>query len=250
MSNDSNQAGNNSILHSEIDPAQIAVLKELALSGAIDGSIEISLEELSEDFNQDISMISRQLRELDKSGFIQRQTNTQRQAVQILEKGYRCLEREYQTYYYMFENENSIVFEGTVTSGMGEGQHYIKLQGHTEQFQEKLGYSPYPGTLNIELFQESTAQRIELQLLEPINIDSWSDENRTYGEASCYDATIKTRDEEIYEQTHMLVPHRTHHDNDQIELIAPDSLRDQLDLSDGTKVSVHISSDSDNQNII
>jgi len=44
--------------------------------------------------------------------------------------------------------------------------------------------------------------------------------DRTYGAASCYGVTLVTGDER-YEEVHAIVPDRTHHDDDQLELIAP-----------------------------
>ena len=42
------------------------------------------------------------------------------------------------------------------------------------------------------------------------------------------------------EPTHVIVPERTHHDEDQLELIAPVKLRGELDLADGDEVRVHV----------
>ncbi|OYR89260.1 hypothetical protein DJ71_04440, partial [Halorubrum sp. E3] len=47
-------------------------------------------------------------------------------------------------------------------------------------------------------------------------------------------------DGERYEAVHAIVPDRTHHDDDQLELIAPDRLRDALDLADGDAVEVRV----------
>ncbi|MFW5797368.1 MAG: DUF120 domain-containing protein, partial [Spirochaetota bacterium] len=61
----------------------------------------------------------------------------------------------------------------------------------------------------------------------------------TYGAATCYGVTL-VADGEPYDEVHAIVPDRTHHDEDQLELIAPDRLRDALDLSDGDTVEVRV----------
>ncbi len=39
---------------------------------------------------------------------------------------------------------------------------------------------------------------------------------------------------------HATVPERTHHTVDQLEIIAPVKLRDELDLTDGDHVTIHV----------
>ena len=43
-----------------------------------------------------------------------------------------------------------------------------------------------------------------------------------------------------YGGDHAIVPERTHHDADQIGVIAPDRLRDELDLVDDDRVALRV----------
>ena len=70
-------------------------------------------------------------------------------------------------------------------------------------------------------------------------IDSWEDDDRTYGAATCYPATVE-RDGRTFEPTHIIVPDRTHHDEENLELIAPVKLRDKLGLADGEMLAIHV----------
>ena len=45
----------------------------------------------------------------------------------------------------------SVTLEGTVFTGLGEGAYYISKEAYRKQFTEKLGFEPYPGTLNLKL---------------------------------------------------------------------------------------------------
>ncbi len=56
----------------------------------------------------------------------------------------------------------TIVFVGTVFSGKGEGKKFISLPWVKSQIKEKLGFSPYAGTLNIRLNSESARKKILL----------------------------------------------------------------------------------------
>jgi riboflavin kinase len=124
---------------------------------------------------------------------------------------------------------------------MGEGGHYISLSGYMRQFRDRLGYEPFPGTLNVELTAESVRERGELEALteEATPIDGWEDGDRTFGPATCYAARVES-DGEAYDGAHVIVPERTHHDATQLELIAPEKLRDDLDLDDGDRLTVHL----------
>lgn len=140
----------------------------------------------------------------------------------------------------VIERYEDTKLRGKVTSGVGEGKHFVGLSGYKRQFQEKLGYTPYPGTLNIELDDESAAQRRHLDVLCPIWIEGWGDEDRDFGPAVCHPVKVTTDSGRAYEQVHMVYPFRTEHDQAELELLAPDNLREKLDLSDGQIVEVNI----------
>jgi riboflavin kinase len=108
-----------------------------------------------------------------------------------------------------------------------------------EQFRERLGYEPYPGTLNVDLTSDSVRARAGIRALDTVPIDAWEDDERTFGSATCYAARL-TADGETYEDAHIIVPDRTHHDETQLEVIAPDRLRDALGLDDGDRVVVTV----------
>jgi riboflavin kinase len=163
--------------------------------------------------------------------------------VSVTDSGEASLRAEYTEYRQLFEEPDSVTLEGSVTGGMGEGKHYISLPGYMSQFRERLGYEPYPGTLNIDLTPDSVRVRPGIRSLDAVPIDSWEDDERTFGSATCYAATLSagaSEDEETYEGAHIIVPDRTHHDETQLEVIAADRLRDALGLADSDEVTVHV----------
>jgi len=68
---------------------------------------------------------------------------------------------------------------GTVVSGLGRGGFFIALEGYSRQFAEKLGFIPFPGTLNIRL-EEPFPQ------VRAVVIESFSEGGRTFGGCRCY----------------------------------------------------------------
>ncbi len=216
----------------------LATLKELALVGALDGEAKLSCSALGDRLDASTQTASRRLQQLDDGGYLERDIVSDGQWVEITSEGERRLQSEYAEYRYLFENDATVELTGTITSGMGEGRHYITLSGYMEQFVEKLGYEPFPGTLNIDLTEKSIRARARLGAVDPITIEGWEDDERTYGPAYCYPATLVTST--TYEPAHVITPERTHHGDDHLEVIAPDRLRDALELTDTDEVTVRV----------
>jgi riboflavin kinase len=231
-----------------LDSAGVQTLKHLALAGALDGEAKLSCASLAERLDASTQTASRRLQQLEDSGYIAREVVSDGQWVEIAEPGERRLQTEYETYRKLFERDAAVELSGTVTSGMGEGRHYISLDGYMEQFRTKLGYEPFPGTLNVDLDDESVRARPRLDALDPITIEGWESDDRTYGPAYCHPAVLVVGAEEDsaqesteYDRAHVISPERTHHGDDHLELIAPDELRETLAIADGTEVTIRVS---------
>ena len=222
---------------------ELSTLKLLALRGALGGDIKISCANLATDLDASNQTASRRLQRLDDGGFLRRETVSDGQWVAVTDDGERALRAEYAEYRRLFEHGTSTEIDGTVTGGMGEGRHYISLPGYMEQFTTRLGYEPFPGTLNVSLTEAGVRARTALGAVEPVEIDGWEDDERTYGPAFCYPATVES-DSQRYERAHVIAPERTHHDEDQLEVIAPVKLREELTLDDGDHVTIRIEEDA------
>jgi riboflavin kinase len=220
---------------------ELAALKFVALEGGRSGPVKISCSGLAGHLDASSQTASRRLQRLESAGHLDRDVVADGQWVSLTESGEAALHREYDHYRRIFEGDepSTVELEGTVTSGMGEGRHYISLSGYVEQFRERLGYEPFPGTLNVDLDEESVRARSAVSSLPGVPIDGWEDDERTFGPATCYAATVEY-DGAVAEETHIIVPERTHHDETQLEIIAPVKLREALDLDDGTVVSVRV----------
>jgi len=220
------------------DPAAMAALKHVALAGGLTET-KVSCAALSDRLGASTQTASRRLQTLDAAGFLQREVVGDGQWVRLTDAGEAALRGEYADYRRLFETDVELALSGSVTGGMGEGRHYITLSGYASQFKSRLGYEPFPGTLNLELDEESVRRRGEIAGIDAVPIDAWEDDDRTYGAASCYAITL-VADGARYEDAHAIVPDRTHHDDDKLEVIAPDELRDALSLADGDAIAVHV----------
>ena len=74
-----------------------------------------------------------------------------------------------------------IVLEGIVTSGLGRGAIFISIDYYKIKIKEKLGFDPYPGTLNLKVDKEQTDL---LKEINPIRIESFKKDNKTFGGAT------------------------------------------------------------------
>ena len=119
---------------------------------------------------------------------------------------------------------------------MGEGAYYMGLKGYTKQFKSKIGYVPYPGTLNVRLDQKIHQEAIkQFETLNGVKIKSFSDGKRTYGWVKCFTAKLNNST-----NCELIILERTHHDDSIIELISKSCIRKTAKLKDGSKVSIKI----------
>ena len=222
---------------SKIKPALIPTLIELLLLGAKDEPIKISTYELAKRVGRSQQAASNHLLELEKEGYIERLRVKGGYGIKLSEQGLKTLTHLYYTLRQALEAlPESITLQGKVFTGIGEGAYYVSLKGYRKQFIAKLGFDPYPGTLNIRL-SNPLARRLrrELEHYRGIRIHEFEDGQRTYGGARCFKATINDAIEGA-----VLAIDRTHYDDSVIEFIAPINVREKLGLKDGAEVTLNI----------
>ncbi len=123
-----------------------------------------------------------------------------------------------------------IVFKGTVFSGKGEGRKFIDLPWVKQQIEEKLGFTPYLGTLNIRLSKEDIKQKKLLQNAprSPISPEK----------GYCTGTLIKANIDQL--ECAIIIPEISNYSNDVLEIIAPLYLREHLNVADGDQVTVTV----------
>ena len=215
------------------EPDEIAALKLLGLEGGVGAGAKVSCSDLASRMSTSDQTASRRLQALEREGFVEREMLSDGQWVEVTDEGETVLRREYDDYRRIFEGGDTVELVGEVVSGMGEGEYYITLDGYVDQFVERLGYEPFAGTLNVSLDDEST-RRAALENADGIPIDEWENEDRTFGAATCYEASVGGVD------AHVIRPHRSHYPDDTLEVIAPVKLRDELGIDYGDEVTVEV----------
>jgi riboflavin kinase, archaea type len=121
---------------------------------------------------------------------------------------------------------------GFVIQGLGEGEYFMSIGHYRSEIKKKLGFDPFPGTLNIK------ADKNYFDLLKNknlIRINGFEKDRKKFGGVSCYKAKIENIDGAI------IIPEINKHENNIIEFIAPIRLKDGLNIKNGDKVEIQLS---------
>lgn len=209
----------------------IEYLKKLALIGAVNKTVKVSSSEFHKHTGDSSKTTARKLKQLEQERLIDRKIVPGGQLIKMTEKGIEILKNEYVEYSRIFSSEpDNLELEGNVVQGLGEGQYYINIPGYRKQFEDKLHFVPFPGTLNVQLSESSSALRNRLREMPSVQIDGFNDGERTFGGGNCYPIRVGGIEAAV------VVPDRTHYPSDLIEIIAPVKLRDALKLKDGDRI--------------
>ena len=217
-------------------PAHLLALYKLAEMGANDKKIECRTNDVAIGIGSSQQTASRRLIEMEKAGLIQRSWDGRSQTLQITKAGLQQLAGMHRVLKSVFESSPSeLVMSGAVFSGLSEGSYYMGLEGYRKQFRTKLGFDPYPGTLNLRVRKEDQNQRRLLETFPFIQVDGFANSKRSYGPAKCFKTIV---DEKV--ESAIVLPIRAHYGEDVIEIIAPQPLRKVLKLKDGDMVRVRV----------
>jgi riboflavin kinase len=172
----------------------IESLKELALIGALGSTVAISSAEFARRIGASPQTASRKLQTLEQENMIRRRMVPNGQEIAITEQGILALQMR--------------------------------------QFEQELGFTPFPGTFNIELDPWSITARKRLDALGFVDIEGFDDGTRTFGSVRCFRVKLDGVNGAI------VIPNRKNYPDNIIEIIAQVNLREHLDVSDGDEVKV------------
>ncbi len=218
-----------------IMPEDLQCLKEIALKGGLKGPVWVSSQSLGSALGTSPQTAARRLQSLERQHHLSRSVNPDGQYVTVTRSGGEILRHEYADYCRVFgTGREEFILQGTVISGLGEGRYYMSLGPYVEQIAEKIGFAPYPGTLNLRLEPTSVQVRKRLDQMDWVRIQGFLAEGRTFGDARCLPCSIAGI------PCGIIIPGRTHYPDDILELIAPVSLREALGVNDMDEVKVEV----------
>lgn len=126
----------------------------------------------------------------------------------------------------------TVALQGKLFSGQGGGTKFLSLPWVQKQIIEKLGFKPFPGTLNLHLTKESSDAREELIetgkaiMIVPV---------KGFCCGLCYKARIMDKIDGA-----VIIPQVPDYPKDLLEVIATIHLRKTLKLREGDEVRLSV----------
>lgn len=126
----------------------------------------------------------------------------------------------------------SLVLKGEVCRGLGVAGDFTGLYWFQAEVRAKLGFTPYPGTLNLCI--NTAAQQVmeQIKQRQGITIDP---PDSGYCAASCYQVLVNKQVQAV-----ILYPHVQDYPPDKVELIAPVGLMAALKLENGQQIYLEL----------
>ena len=115
-------------------------------------------------------------------------------------------------------------------AGLGEGAWFTQLPWVLQQCQEKLGFAPYPGTVNVEVLPEDQLLWDQLKARPGRIIEALE---ASFCDAACYPALIGGQ-----VRGAAIVPHVPGYPANKLELLAPVHVTAELGLNLGQEVAI------------
>jgi len=120
---------------------------------------------------------------------------------------------------------------GKIVSGMGKGTFFMSQDFYKAQFQEKVHFTPFEGTLNLKIDSNSINSMKTL----PKNKFGLIHGEGKFGDVKYIEANINN---EI--RGALVFPAKSEHNEDVLEFITDKNLRKQFQFMDGDEVTIII----------
>jgi riboflavin kinase len=124
----------------------------------------------------------------------------------------------------------TLCVKGEIFSGRGEGAKFMELAWVKKQMEEKLGFTLFPGTLNVKLTTNSVKMGKLLKKRAGVEILPAS--------GYCRGRLFKAKLNGV--ECAVIVPEVVGYPENIVEVVAPVNLREKLCLLDGSPVEVEV----------
>ena len=124
---------------------------------------------------------------------------------------------------------------GQLTTGIGQGKYFTRLEWARHQFIEKLGIDPFPGTVNL-IVDDPESMKVwkRLQGTAGVRINNPNDGPHDC-DARCYPVSIEGQIDGA-----VVLPEVAGYSSVQIEVIAAQRVRDVLGIEDGDSLRLDL----------
>ena len=119
---------------------------------------------------------------------------------------------------------------GRRTAGLGEGSYYVRE--YSDRIEEKLGFAPFLGTLNVKL-----SEIPDMKDYVKYRIDRFEKDGKEFNAVEFIPVEILVGDRTG--GCYIVLPEKTKHRNE-LELVSEFNLRQKLGLNDGDEAVIRI----------
>ena len=205
------------------------LLLHLVQKTGLHGTLETSTGALADELGISQQTISRKLQEFTEQQLLIRDVTPTGVTIKLASKGKEKLCTLYGELQILFSQQPSL--KGVVKQGLGEGRFYMSQEQYKKQFQSFLGFIPFLGTLNLAV--DKNAASAFLATKKQLYISGFVTKERTFGGLKCYPVMISKKIAGA-----IIVPDRTAHTLETIEVIAAINLRETLKLDNGKEMMI------------
>jgi len=131
----------------------------------------------------------------------------------------------------MVSEIEKLVITGKIVSGAGEGAYFTQIGWVQQQCYEKLGFKPYPGTLNLKISEEFLPA---IQLLDQKTGSELISPDPQFCNARVFQVSLQ----DIIGAVILPEEKVRIHPKNIIEIIAPQNIKASLNVKDGDSVTV------------
>jgi riboflavin kinase, archaea type len=184
---------------------------------------------IAKDLDLSQQSVSRKLILLEQEGYIKRLISISGVDIQLTKKAITHLKEKYKMLKFLFGKQISL--KGTVEDGLGEGKFYMSVANYKRQFKQHFGFKPFEGTLNLRVDSSKVQQFVEQYKDKEVLIKGFKTPERTYGDVRAYPVSLCDK-----VCTVLILPDRTLHANDVVEVVSDVHLRTKLEVGTGDQL--------------
>ena len=118
---------------------------------------------------------------------------------------------------------------GEVTTGLGKAAYFLSQEFYSREFKKNLGFVPFPGTLNVIVNEEYLDVINEIK----VNCKNLIKPDEGFGAVKYIEAILNDKIKGA-----IVFPAKTTHEENYLEFISQNKLRDELNLNDRDIVSL------------
>ena len=203
----------------------------IAKKAGVGGAFSSSTAKIAFEMSLSQQSVSRKLRELKKQGLIELNASPKGIEAKLTASAVAEIKKHFLDLKQLFDAKQVKSIEGRLKIGLGEGAYYVSQKGYSKQFKKLIGFTPFPGTLNLIVDEEKLS--FFLLDLKPLKIRGFKTAKRSFGKITAYPIAIEKNLEGA-----VLFPERSSHPPTEVEVISPHFLRKKLKLKEGDWVRV------------